>query len=84
MGGSHLRKVTVFVDAADYDAIAREAKARREPVAARLRAIMASHVESRGRKRDWPKSIGSFRSRRGSNNLSERVDELLSQGFGRS
>jgi hypothetical protein len=82
MEGSTLRKVTVFVDAADYDAIAREARSRREPVAARLRAIMASHVRSRGGRRAWPRSVGMGRSRTG--DLSLHVDELLADGFGRS
>lgn len=82
MEGSHLRKVTLFVDASDYDAITREAKSRREPVAARLRAIMASHVRSRTSRRALPRSVGMGRSRTG--DLSLRVDELLAEGFGRA
>lgn len=79
-----LTKITMFVNTNDYELLKQEARAKGRPLAEVAREAMADYVHKRKVRRALPKSLGSFRSRKGVNNLSERVDSLLKSGFGRA
>lgn len=75
------QKTTVYLDADDYRRLKRVAGRRRLPPAQLIREAVAEYVTSR----DTPaaaRSVGAFSS--GRTDLSERAEQLLRRGFGKS
>ena len=73
-------KTTVYLDADVYRRLKLLGRARAMSPAALLREAVAAYTDKHGSRR-LPRSIGAGTS--GTTDLASRVDELLSEGFGR-
>jgi hypothetical protein len=75
------QKTTLYLDAEDYRRLKRVAAGRRVAPAVLVREAVAEYV-ARHRAPSPPRSVAAFASGRG--DLSERAEDLLRHGFGRS
>ncbi len=75
------QKTTVYLDADDYRRLKRLAARRRLPPAQLVREAVAEYVVEHVTPR-VARSVGAFASRR--SDLSERAEDLLRRGFGKS
>jgi predicted transcriptional regulator len=75
------QKTTVSLDADDYRRLKRVAARRRLPPAQLVREAVAEYVMEHATSR-VARSVGAFAS--GRSDLSERAEDLLRRGFGKS
>ena len=75
------QKTTVYLDADDYRHLKRVAARRRLPPAQLVREAVAEYVVAHATSR-VARSVGAFAS--GRSDLSERAEDLLRRGFGKS